>query len=442
MYRVVVVALLLTLCHGFTLDRWLEENKMKVEQEGGKIWVLLIAGSRGYYNYRHQADICHAYHIVRGHGIPQENIVTMMADDIAFNKENPTPGKIINAVGGPNVYEGVIKDYTHLDVTPQNFLNILTGDAEEMQGIGSGKVIASEAGDYVFVNFADHGESGGIAFPNDDILHASDLFRDLKNMYQQKKYSQMLLYIEACYAGSMFENILPETMNITAHTAANAHESSYACTYSEIYGTYLGDCWSLNWMNDTDACVDLSKETVGEQYLAVKADTNTSHVSIYGDVSIIYNEPISTFMGAKKSFVLNQGEINFSDAVQSQDVMVESYKRQWAASTSEWEMNELKKKIEYHTVMETVVQELMAKVTLFVVDDDETTAESVIDDTTRAISDFECNAVALNAFHDYCFKVSAHPYITKYTYILSNLCGIASSDKIKEAFNEYCPIEE
>ena len=40
---------------------------------------------------------------------------------------------------------------------------------------------------------------------------------------------------------------------ITAHTAANAHESSYACTYDDDLGTYLGDCWSLNWMNDTDA---------------------------------------------------------------------------------------------------------------------------------------------------------------------------------------------
>ena len=32
---------------------------------GGKIWVLLVAGSRGYYNYRHQADICHAYQVRR-----------------------------------------------------------------------------------------------------------------------------------------------------------------------------------------------------------------------------------------------------------------------------------------------------------------------------------------------------------------------------------------
>ena len=64
--------------------------------DGGKIWVLLVAGSRGYYNYRHQADICHAYHIVSSHGIPDENIVVMMFDDIANAKENPIPGQIFN----------------------------------------------------------------------------------------------------------------------------------------------------------------------------------------------------------------------------------------------------------------------------------------------------------------------------------------------------------
>ena len=30
---------------------------------GGKLWVLLVAGSSGYMNYRHQADVCHAYQV-------------------------------------------------------------------------------------------------------------------------------------------------------------------------------------------------------------------------------------------------------------------------------------------------------------------------------------------------------------------------------------------
>ncbi len=73
------------------------------EVSGGKLWVLLTAGSNGYENYRHQADVCHAYHVVRGHGVPEENIITMMFDDIAFSKENPEPGKIYNAPNGPDV---------------------------------------------------------------------------------------------------------------------------------------------------------------------------------------------------------------------------------------------------------------------------------------------------------------------------------------------------
>lgn len=54
----------------------------------GTIWALLVAGSNGYYNYRHQADVCHSYHVLRNHGIPAANIITMMYDDIANHEVN------------------------------------------------------------------------------------------------------------------------------------------------------------------------------------------------------------------------------------------------------------------------------------------------------------------------------------------------------------------
>lgn len=34
-----------------------------------------------------QADICHAYQIMRRNGIPEERIIVMMYDDIAENNE-------------------------------------------------------------------------------------------------------------------------------------------------------------------------------------------------------------------------------------------------------------------------------------------------------------------------------------------------------------------
>lgn len=39
---------------------------------------------------------------------------------------------------------------------------------------------------------------------------------------------------------------------VYATTAANSHESSYACYYDEKRDTYLGDWYSVNWMEDSD----------------------------------------------------------------------------------------------------------------------------------------------------------------------------------------------
>merc|ERR1711962_905214 len=68
------------------------------------IWAVLVAGSNGWYNYRHQADVCHAYQILHAHGIPDDHIIVMMMDDIANNTINPHKGKIINRPDGPDVY--------------------------------------------------------------------------------------------------------------------------------------------------------------------------------------------------------------------------------------------------------------------------------------------------------------------------------------------------
>lgn len=39
---------------------------------------------------------------------------------------------------------------------------------------------------------------------------------------------------------------------VYATTAANPRESSYACYYDDERQTYLGDWYSVNWMEDSD----------------------------------------------------------------------------------------------------------------------------------------------------------------------------------------------
>jgi legumain len=55
-------------------------------------WAVLVAGSNTYGNYRHQADVCHAYQIMKKNGIPEDQIIVFAYDDIANNRQNPFPG--------------------------------------------------------------------------------------------------------------------------------------------------------------------------------------------------------------------------------------------------------------------------------------------------------------------------------------------------------------
>ena len=59
--------------------------------EGDK-WAVLVAGSNGWWNYRHQADVCHAYQIIKSKGFPDSRIIVMRYDDIAYNMQNPLQG--------------------------------------------------------------------------------------------------------------------------------------------------------------------------------------------------------------------------------------------------------------------------------------------------------------------------------------------------------------
>ena len=108
-------------------------------------------------------------------------------------------------------------------------------------------------------------------------------------MHENKMYEKMVIYIEACESGSMFDGILADNINVYATTAANSEESSWG-TYcppdDSINGTHinscLGDLYSVNWMEDTDAN-DVSIETLEKQFSTVQTETSKSHVEEFGE---------------------------------------------------------------------------------------------------------------------------------------------------------------
>jgi len=329
--RLTFVCLALTFCLASAAD------------DQPKLWALLIAGSNYWYNYRHQADVCHAYQVLHAHGIPDENIVVMMYDDIANNAQNPTKGVVINHPGGGDVYKGVPKDYVGGDVTVTNFLNILTGNAAAMKGIGSGKVIASGPNDHVFVNFVDHGATGILAFPTGE-LTVKQLNDALNQMFKQKKYAKLVLYIEACEAGSMFRNVLSSKINAFATTASDYDESSYACYYDDKRQTYLGDWYSVNWMEDSDK-ENIEKETLQAQFKIVKNITTTSHVQEYGDLTIS-NLVVGEFQGETQTPPKTVPKVPFSRGAPSWEVPLDILYRQQAAAKTDQEKEVIKSQID------------------------------------------------------------------------------------------------
>jgi legumain len=104
-------------------------------------------------------------------------------------------------------------------------------------------------------------------------------------MHDKRMFKEMVIYVEACEAGSMFEGLLRDDINVYALSAANAEESSWGtyCYPDDIIGethinSCLGDTFSVSWMEDADKS-NPKKETLQDQYLIVKNLTTQSHVT-------------------------------------------------------------------------------------------------------------------------------------------------------------------
>jgi len=276
-------------------------------------YAVLIAGSKDFGNYRHHADVCHAYHIMRRGGIPADNIITMMFDNVAQDFRNPFKGKLFNKPTergdeGVDVYEGCKDnlDYTGKDVNKDTFIGVITGDEDAVKGKGNGKVLKSGKDDNVFINFVDHGGVGLIAMPQQPYLYADELQKSLQKMSDNDMYAKLVFYVEACESGSMFEGWeAPKNMYIT--TAANAEESSWGTYCSpddqvngKHVGSCLGDLYSVNWMEDTDGLDSYDQETLAKQFKTIVKTTTKSHVMKYGDDSFD-SDTLDQFFGPDSS---------------------------------------------------------------------------------------------------------------------------------------------
>ena len=132
-------------------------------------WAVIMAGSKGYSNYRHQSDAHHAAKLMEQNGISRDNVIHLSYDDVVNDVKNPYPGQLFNApvdsteevdLDSVNVYNADRIDYTGADVTKENFFKVLLGDES-----APGPVLKSTENDRVFIFYVDHGGVGLICTP-------------------------------------------------------------------------------------------------------------------------------------------------------------------------------------------------------------------------------------------------------------------------------------
>ncbi|XP_047673763.1 legumain-like isoform X2 [Tachysurus fulvidraco] len=283
-----------------------------------KHWVLLAAGSKGWEDYRHQADVCHAYQVMHRNGIPDKQIVVMMYDDIANNEQNPEKGKIIRIPNGRNVYNYrrvmVPKDYTGENVSAENFLAVLRGDSS-----AGAKVIQSGKNDTVFVYLSDHGGPGIFGFPS-STLYAHDLIETVTAMSQAGKFSKMVIYIESCCSGSMVEKLNELNIsNVYAVSSCKPDENSYGLYMDKKLNACLSDVFTHCWLQHTKT-VRLNTTTFGDQfsYLKEKVSEAARRAGVsqtpcnYGDMNIA-NVMLSELLGESPAPVTRAGSVPPTD---------------------------------------------------------------------------------------------------------------------------------
>ncbi|KAJ4846549.1 hypothetical protein Tsubulata_013552 [Turnera subulata] len=428
-----------------------EEPDLDVDEDGSKVgtrWAVLVAGSNGYGNYRHQADVCHAYQLLRKGGLKEENIIVFMYDDIANHELNPRKGVIINHPKGDDVYAGVPKDYTGEQVTAKNLYAVLLGDKNGVTG-GSGKVVDSKPNDRIFLYYSDHGGPGVLGMPNLPYLYAMDFIEVLKKKHAAGTYKKMVIYVEACESGSIFEGIMPKDINVYVTTASNAQESSWGtyCPGMEPspppeYITCLGDLYSVAWMEDSESH-NLKKETVEQQYKAVKARTSNyalytagSHVMEYGTRNITA-EKLFLYQGfdpATVNFPPHNGLLNGPmDVVNQRDAelvfMWQMYKRSEDGSEKKTEiLKQITDTMKHRNHLDGSM-ELIGTI-LFGPRKGSSTLQSVREPGLPLVDDWKCLKSMVRVFETNCGSLSQ--YGMKHMRSFANICNAGVSQASME----------
>ena len=258
-------------------------------------WALLVASSKEWANYRHQADVLAIYQQLKQAGYTDDRIILIAEDDIADNVSNPNKGVVQVTIGGNNVYEQVEIDYRMSELQAKDMLAILSGEKSERLPI----VIESTANDNVFVFWSGHGVSGALCW-NDNAcgIMGDQLDETFRRMREKGNYRKLLMMVEACFSGGVMEQCrdIPGMLFVTA---ANGDETSKADVFNGEMKVWMSNRFTSTFIEQITENKNIA---LRDLYYRLFINTVGSHVMVYNaeNYGNLYSADMSEFINFKK----------------------------------------------------------------------------------------------------------------------------------------------
>ncbi|CAH2007575.1 unnamed protein product [Acanthoscelides obtectus] len=206
-------------------------------------WAVLVDTSRFWFNYRHVANVLSIYRSVKRLGIPDSQIILMIADDMACNPRNPRPATVFNNANQHiNVYgDDVEVDYRGYEVTVENFVRLLTGRLPP--GTPRSKQLLSDEGSNILIYLTGHGGDGFLKFQDSEEITNQEMSDALEQMWQKQRYHEVFFIIDTCQAASMYERFY--SPNILAVGSSLVGEDSLSHHVDPAIGVYIIDRYTF-----------------------------------------------------------------------------------------------------------------------------------------------------------------------------------------------------
>ncbi len=244
-------------------------------------YAVLVQGSNGWNNYRHQADVLSVYQMLKTKGFDDDHIILIIDKALASDAMNPEPGIIRAEDGGNDLMAGCSMDYDNADISPSDISNILLGVKTDKTPV----VLPKDAGQNVLLFWSGHGHNHAnngadeLVWRNADVGRGmtADLLRQtISLMHQQGHYRKMFVLTEPCFSEAVITPLVG-IPGVLAMSSAGTFEQSFADNWSTELGVWRCDRFSRNLVTHLTAS---PTTTYRDLYLFCAQRTLGSHVHI------------------------------------------------------------------------------------------------------------------------------------------------------------------